>query len=230
MQLSKRLKAVASLVEKNGCAADIGCDHGFVPIYLIKQGIVRNAIAMDIKTGPLERAKAHIEEYGLGEKIQTRLSNGMEQLKPGEADTVIMSGIGGPLLIHILKEGKAVAQTVSEFILSPQSEIESVRRFLELEHYQITKEVMVLEDEKYYTIMHVIHGTESCDREIDYRYGKTLLVKKDPVLYSYLKKEQLVTAELIKRLESSQTDRAASRSLELRKQKSMIEEALRQYR
>ena len=110
--------------------ADIGCDHGFVPIYLVKQLISPKAIAMDIGKGPLQRAAGHIQESGLEDRIETRLSNGMEQLKIGEVDTVILSGIGGPLMIQILEAGKEVVQSLKELVLSPQSEVEEVRRYL----------------------------------------------------------------------------------------------------
>ena len=90
--LSKRLKAVASLVKKGSSVADVGTDHGYIPVYLIENDIVSSAIAMDINEKPLASCQALVKSKGLENKIQTRLSNGLENLKRGECDTVIIPG------------------------------------------------------------------------------------------------------------------------------------------
>ena len=102
MKLSKRLELVASFVPKGSRIADIGTDHGHLPICLVEQGICPGAVAMDVGRGPLGRANAHIREHGLSGVIETRLSDGLARLRPGEADTVVMAGMGGQLVIHIL--------------------------------------------------------------------------------------------------------------------------------
>lgn len=94
-RLSERLKLVASFVPQDSRIADIGTDHGFVPICLAKEGRIKSALAMDVRTGPLERAEAHIKEAGISDiPISTRLSDGLKELKPQEADTVIIAGMG----------------------------------------------------------------------------------------------------------------------------------------
>ena len=108
IKLSKRLQTVAHQVECGGVAADIGCDHGFTSIYLIEQGLAKHVIAMDINEGPLERAKEHIREYGMEEDIETRLSDGTAKLTPGEADTLLISGMGGALICKILSDSPEV--------------------------------------------------------------------------------------------------------------------------
>lgn len=108
MMLSKRMQAVADLVPEAACLADIGTDHGYLPIRLVQKGRVRRAIAMDVNAGPLDRASGHIEECGLGERIATRLSDGLTELGPGEADVVLIAGMGGPLTVRILERGKDV--------------------------------------------------------------------------------------------------------------------------
>ena len=85
MQLSKRLSSVASMVTAGYRLADVGTDHGYVPISLYERGVIPSAIAMDINKGPLERAKLHIAEMGMGQVIETRLSDGLQNLRPGEA-------------------------------------------------------------------------------------------------------------------------------------------------
>ena len=95
LRLSERLKLVASFVPEGSRIADIGTDHGYVPIYLAEIGKIKSALAMDVRKGPLARADEHIEEYrhDVGDaaiSIETRLSNGLEKLQAKEADTVIL--------------------------------------------------------------------------------------------------------------------------------------------
>lgn len=189
MGLSKRLTTIASLVEKGSRVADVGTDHGYVPIYLVKNQIAVSAIAMDVRTGPLSRAAEHVKACGLEDRIELRLGNGLEALHPGEADTVMISGMGGPLIMEILTRGAAVAATVSHLILSPQSEIPAVRVFLRENGYRIDREVFLRDEGKYYTVMSVRHGTDRPGRYIDDLYGKYLLDHADPLLLEYLNRE-----------------------------------------
>ncbi len=106
MQLSERLRAVAALVTSGGTVADIGTDHAYIPIYLIQTGAVSRAIAMDVNQGPLARAREHIAQYGLEASIETRLSDGLAALRPGEADSIVIAGMGGALMVRILDEGR----------------------------------------------------------------------------------------------------------------------------
>ena len=98
MQISKRLRTVASFVTEGNSIADIGTDHAYVPIFLAKEGKITKALAMDIKKGPLERAKTHIQKQGLSDMIEVRLSDGLSAFQKGEAETIIISGMGGALL------------------------------------------------------------------------------------------------------------------------------------
>ena len=93
MQLSKRLQTVAHLVHSGGVVADIGCDHGFTIIYLVMNQLASAGIAMDVADGPLIRAKEHIHQYGLDNRIALRKSDGLQQLVEGEADTILISGM-----------------------------------------------------------------------------------------------------------------------------------------
>lgn len=142
MDLSKRLTAVASLVTAGYTVADIGTDHAYIPISLVERGTVPGAVAMDVNRGPLERAAENIRAHGLEGKIRTRLSDGFSALECGEADSAVIAGMGGGLTIRILKEGAAVASTLKECILQPQSEIEKVRAFLLEEGFLDRKSVV----------------------------------------------------------------------------------------
>ena len=105
MELSSRLKTIASFVSEGMCVADIGTDHGYIPIYLTSEGMTDKAYAMDVNRGPLERAGENIRKEGLDGRIECILSDGMEKL-PIDADSVVIAGMGGDLMEQILMGGE----------------------------------------------------------------------------------------------------------------------------
>ena len=145
MKLSERLELVLSFVEPGESAADVGTDHGHVPVELVRRMIVKKAVAMDVRKGPLSRATENIDLAGLTDKIETRLSDGVAKLLPGEADSVVIAGMGGELIIKILENGRHMWDSVKQWVLSPQSEIFKVRRWLFENGFVIRKEEMVRE-------------------------------------------------------------------------------------
>ena len=230
MELSKRLYAVAGLVTEGASVADIGTDHGYVPIYLVESGIASKVIALDVNQGPLNRARMHIVGHGLGDRIETRLSDGLAMIRPGEVDTVIASGMGGPLTIRILQEGKEVADLLNALILQPQSEICRVRRFLTENGYRIEQEDMVLEDGKYYPVMRVVHGLKEPYEEWEYLYGKRLLEARHPVLLEFLKRELRIKESILEQLAGrSGSESARERAEEICREREWIQKALAQY-
>ena len=112
MKLSERLELVLSFVEPGESAADVGTDHGHVPVELVRRMIVKKAVAMDVRKGPLSRATENIALAGLSAKIETRLSDGVAKLQPGEADSVVIAGMGGELIIKILENGRHMWDSV----------------------------------------------------------------------------------------------------------------------
>ncbi len=207
VKLSNRLLAVASFVTDGNVLADVGTDHGYIPIYLLQEKRIHKAIAMDINPGPLQRAKEHIALYGLKDYIETRLSDGVAALTPGEVDTVLIAGMGGGLVMHILEEGKEVCTQAKELILQPQSELERVRAYLWSNGYVILEENMVLEDEKFYPMMRVAYqnvlGMENTKNPLFCRYGKQLLEQKHAVLKEYLEREEKLYTDIYKNLSQS---------------------------
>lgn len=160
MLLSDRMRAVVGLVEPCDCIADIGCDHGYVAMELIRDRICKRVIAMDINYGPLELAKSNIKEYGLQEYIETRISDGTAALTANDnVDGIICAGMGGKLIIHILTEGMHLVKNMKQLILQPQSEIDEVRSFIRNQGFSIEKEDMICDDGKYYPMMRIVPDT-----------------------------------------------------------------------
>lgn len=230
MELSKRLYAVAGLVTEGASVADIGTDHGYIPIYLIKKKIARKVIALDVRKGPLERARMHIIGHGLKGQIETRLSDGLKEVAPGEVDTMIAAGMGGGLVIHILKDSPEVTALITSFILQPQSEIEKVREYLNTHGFRIRQEKMVEEGGKYYPMMCAVHGDGEDYEPYEYLYGKRLLEKEDPVLYRYLLREQKIRESILEQLRRHKNSPTArERELDIRRGWQQIRQALAHY-
>lgn len=241
MQLSLRLSAIADMVTTGNRLVDVGCDHGYLPVYLIQQKKIPSAIAMDVRKGPLSRAKEHIRQYGLEEYIQTRLSDGLENLKAGEGDTLVIAGMGGPLMERILTDGQSVRDSFSEMILQPQSDIPHFRRFIQSQGFQIVEEKMVEEEGKFYPMMRVVRtcpegdGNENLVSEaapytLEEAFGKFLLKEHNPVLYRYLLREERIRADILKQLQAApQAEAVTARIREVKEKAQLIKAALAEY-
>ena len=193
IRISDRLRIVAHMCDKGAVVADIGTDHAYLPIYLVQEGIAPSAIAMDLRKGPLEKAKKHICDNCLEDRIQTRLSDGLEKLSKNEADIITICGMGGRLIADIVTKGKDVITQNTILVVSPQSEVGEFRHFLVSQGFEIEDEQMLKEDGKYYFIIKCRKSEESvCSEfsETQYQYGWKLLDSKDKTLYEYLIKEK----------------------------------------
>ena len=227
MQLSQRLSSVASMVTAGNCLADVGTDHGYVPIYLYERNIIPRAIAMDVNKGPLERAALHIAESGMKEAIETRLSDGLTALKPGEADSVVIAGMGGPLIIRILSAHPEVTESLKELILQPQSEISEVRIWLYEQGYEIVEEHMVFEDGKYYPMFKAVKNPEAKKlTDLEYKYGKISVLGEPEVLRAYLVREIANKQNILQKLSEETTEKSKGRAVEIKALLAELEEML----
>lgn len=231
MQLSKRLSAVASMVTEGNRLVDVGCDHGYLPLYLYLNKKIPSAIAMDVRPGPLSRAREHIVEYGLEKYIETRLSDGLLALSSGEGDTLTIAGMGGPLMERILTAKEEVRESFRELILQPQSDIPHFRRFLREIGWEIIEEEIVLEDGKFYPMMKAVRGeARTVPGDMPYTpeeaFGGLLLKKRHPVLKLYLERELRIRNEILEKLKEAAAD---DRRKEVEEERRLVLTALEQY-
>lgn len=246
--LSKRLQMLADMVSGGNSLVDVGCDHGFLSIWLVQTGKCPKALAMDVRKGPLAAAKSHVEEAGLRDYIETRLSDGLLAYDIGEAQSMVCAGMGGPLMAKILTESLGKAKSLKELILQPQSEIREFREFLRENGFRIIAENAVIDEGKYYFAMKVVpvsgvEGADSvgniCGKDILTKeavseskqrlydtYGEFLLKEKHPVLQEYLQQRLAYVKKLEQSLTEAGSEKAYARTKEVREELGELEAAL----
>ncbi|MCR5678244.1 MAG: class I SAM-dependent methyltransferase [Agathobacter sp.] len=218
------MEAVAAMVTPGYKICDVGTDHAYIPIYLVQSGANPSALAMDLREGPLSRADEHIRDYHLEDRIATRLSDGIEALQDGEADSLIIAGMGGEVVLHILKAFPEKCRHFKEMILQPQSDVDKVRRYLRENDFKIVDEDMILEDGKYYPMFKVVplscgeswQKMKENARIVCDLYGPLLLRNGNPVLRKFLVKENKILRSIQVGLETqTQTESIAIRLKEV---------------
>ena len=216
MRLTPRLQVIADYVKKNSVVADIGTDHGYIPVYLIKNSICDKVIATDINKGPLENAKSYIKKHGLDDSIDTRLGDGLRPVEPNEADTLIIAGMGGLLIMEILEESKNVTESIQNFILQPMVASDELRRYLYNNGYRIVDEKLAKESDKLYEIIYAKHGKENFEKEIYFEIGKRLIENKDKNLPEFIRRKIEKLEKILNNLEDKDSTKGKRRYEELK--------------
>ncbi len=163
INLSERLSAAASLIKGGGIVADIGTDHGYLPIYLIQSGKIKGAIAADIGKKPLENAAKSVAQYELTDKIFLRISDGLNSFNENEVDEIVFAGMGGTLIAEKLGEIPWVKNEKLHFVFQPQSRAEDLREFLYSNGFEIGEEIATHEGNRYYIAFDAFYIGETRD-------------------------------------------------------------------
>ncbi|MGL5348410.1 MAG: tRNA (adenine(22)-N(1))-methyltransferase [Peptostreptococcaceae bacterium] len=203
MKLTDRLLKIASLVTEGKKVADIGTDHGYIPVYLLNEGKVPFAILADVNKGPLENARKEVRQNKLLDKVDLRLGSGIEVLEKGEVDEVIIAGMGGILISELLEAKTEVAHTVDKLILQPMQAQGELRKYLFNNGYEILDEVLVREDFRIYEIILAKYTGENTEieDEIYYEISKKLIENKDALLNEFIDKKIYMYNSILKKIE-----------------------------
>jgi len=188
MGLAKRLAALAAYVPASGVVADIGTDHAYLPIFLIEAGISKRVIATDLNPGPLETATRAVEERLLKDRIDLRLGDGLKTLEPGEAEVLVLAGMGGNTIKEILAAAPAVLMNVSRLVMQPMADAGDLRLWLAGNGWKIISEKLVEEDNRLYQIIVAEPGRELYNDKLYLELGPRLIEGRDPLLKTYLGK------------------------------------------
>jgi tRNA (adenine22-N1)-methyltransferase len=219
VKISDRLQKIANMV-RYPRVADIGTDHGLLPIYMAESAMVERVLATDVNLGPLERALTNIAAAGLEAKISTCLCDGLDGIVSGEYDTCIIAGMGGGLIVKIIEENLQTALAFKQLLLSPQRDAPYVRKFLHANGFAIKDEVVVLENGKFYNVLDCHPGNEPAYDEMGYLFGQILLDKKDEILLKFVMAEVAKTVAIMEGVDNDNPHRQ-----KLQAYKSRCEEA-----
>lgn len=195
MKLSARLEMVLSLVRPCSCVLDIGTDHAYTVIELIRRGICREAVGSDVRKGPLRKAQDHVQQAGLCGKIRLVRSDGCEAFSSGDADTLIISGMGGELTARLLREDlareKPLLSGISQMVLEPQSEPAAVRRTVDSAGFLIEQEKIVEERGHVYMAFSCVPSDSIPEHgQAYYEFGEKLVQEKNHLYRKYLDKKR----------------------------------------
>ena len=177
--LDKRLQAVASMVRHGSRLADIGTDHAYLPTALVMQGVCPSAIASDVRQGPLESAKHTVETYQLEHLISLRLGNGLETIKPHEADDIVIAGMGGETIAAILEAAPWVRSAAYRLVLQPMTRAEDLHVYLWNSGFAIEQEKTLHDGNHDYMIMTACFTGEKREFSVAQTYIGALHPRRD---------------------------------------------------
>ncbi len=196
IDLKMRLAKIADLLENIDCLADIGTDHGYLPVKLIQEKRIKKAIAADINPTPLNKARSIIAESKLQGFIETRLGSGLSVLEPGEADGLVIAGMGGILISELLGDQEEVAKLCKCLILQPMNNQSHLRRFLEENNYRITKESLACEGQRIYQILSVEAGLMKMNHPLEYALGYRFMDSREPLLKDMIRRKLAIEIKI----------------------------------
>ena len=188
MHLSKRMRSIVDICPECGVMADIGSDHGLMPIALILEGKTKKAIASDISEKSLQKAARNIQKYKMEDRIVLRTGDGLNIIKPHEVQVVLISGLGGQVIADMIMNRREIIEDDMRLLLSPNQAVASLRETLAKNSFETIDEDLVQENNKFYPILLIKKGQPKEYSMLEYEFGKLTIEKKHPLLKAYLAK------------------------------------------
>ena len=184
-----RLEEIIKLIDEYSIVADIGTDHGIVPYELVKSAKAKKVIASDISEKSLDKLREKLDYLDEPEKIVLNVSDGLDNLNEYQVDTIIISGMGGNLIVDILNKNLDIAKSANCLILGANNSLALLRRFLHENSFEIIEEVDLFENDKYYQIIKAKVGKQLFVNEYEYEFGKYLIDNKSEYLKKYINQQ-----------------------------------------
>lgn len=170
MRLDSRLSAIAELVRDNKRVADVGTDHAYLPLWLVRSGKCPYAIACDIREGPLANARKNVLAYGCRDMVDLRLCDGLSAVCGDEVDDVVIAGMGGDLISRIIAAADWLKDSKKRLVLQPMSSVEELRDYLCSAGFEIIREKVCIDGDKIYTVMLAWYNGEEFAADEMFRY------------------------------------------------------------
>ena len=185
--LSDRLRSCCNFIAPGDRVADVGCDHGYLGIWLLTQGIASFVFASDVREGPLQSARRNAQKYGTAEKMSFHLSDGVQKL-PRDFDTLVCAGMGGDTMISILEAAPWLKNEKYRLILQCQSRRPELRRYLSRQGYRISRETLARDGKFLYPVMEVTYGAGSSLTPAQCHISPALLESGSPLLPEFVER------------------------------------------
>lgn len=185
-----RLDKILDIIKDARSVADIGCDHAYLSILLAREGKAAKIIGADVSEGPLAKAKANVERFGLSDRIELRLGDGLGAICEGETECIVIAGMGANVIAKILTDGENVARKAQYIVLQSMTGSEDLRQFLYENGYEIINETLVREDRRIYAIMVVKSGKKMPYTMLDCYISPALRQSGDALLGDYYAKQK----------------------------------------
>lgn len=214
LKLTPRLKIIADSIQDYESVADIGSDHAYLPIYLVKSGRVKSAIVTDVNSGPVEISKKRIKIHGVEAKVRVRQGYGLEVIKPGETEVIVIAGMGGILIKDILDRNVEVAQSAKLLILQPMRDSDKIRQWLFEQSFEIIDEELVKDQDKIYEVIWTRPVREKRDTKGQMLVGDKIIEKKHPLAAEYINKKISELEKVMAGLEGMETKKCRERTEE----------------
>lgn len=225
IRLDSRLSAAAALVLPDKPMADIGSDHGLLPAFLLQQGICPKVISADLSQPSCDKASALCRAEHLEDGMEVRQGNGLTVLSPGEADSIVICGMGGYLTIEILENSPDVLAHCQRLILQPQKDVPAVREWLQDHGWQIVDERMAFAHDFYYVIMAAEKGSMSLSPE-ELEFGPCILKNKPELFFDWLRFRISGIDQILSSLSQIRTADAEKRCTALTEERKKLEALL----
>ena len=223
-----RLTKIFNCIPQSNVAADIGCDHGQLTAMLLTQNRAERVIATDISEKSLSKAVRLCGTLGIADRVEFRQGDGLAVLAEGEADTIVIAGMGGHLIADMLRRNPDRARKAF-LALCPHTHEDVLRRFLLTNGYEITAETLALEDERYYQIICAKYSglPHEAGDDFDYVIGKKMMEGKDELLAGYLAYRLRLAREIIEKAGRSSGEKAVQEAARIKAFANRLEECLK---
>jgi tRNA (adenine22-N1)-methyltransferase len=222
IHLSERLQRIASYIPAGSRVVDVGTDHALLPIYLVESGRTDGVIATDVVPGPVQAAQTNVEKYGLSHLISVRCGDGLETVRPGEVDTVVIAGMGGGTAVSILQQSMDVVKFVDRLVIQPMNASRQVREFLSRTGFGLEDECLFIDDGRYYEVIvssrrippdqaYASLGDDEATHWMAMEYGPCILQDGGEVLDDYLREQYGAMQDMLRGIEQGKTASALAK-------------------
>lgn len=229
MHLTKRLAAIADFIPPGAVVADIGTDHALLPIYLVEKGICPKIVATELNVKPYRSACMAVRLHGLGDKIVVRQGDGLHPLLPGEAEVIVLAGLGGNTIRQILTDAPEILARVRRLILQPMVDAGDLRLWLVENGCRLVDETLVEEGGHLYVILVAEPGRETVSDPLLLEIGPRLLEKRHSLLPAYLNKIKAEYQRVLNALARSRSPEAQEKAIKLSARLARVKEVCSSY-